>query len=111
VIGARPYNLNIASGEQAAFRFIPLPTALLSDVTRIDITVRRTSFAPAFIYVWDWVAENWEQIDPGGRIQTTLDAPDRFLGPSNAVEVMVVPDDLTGFADFGEVDVTWHGTF
>ena len=110
-IGARPYGLSVSGGEQAAFRFIPLPTAMLSDVTRIDITVRRTSVAPAFIYVWDWVTETWEPVDPGGGIRASLDAPARYLGPSNAVEVLVVPDSLAGFADFGQVDVTWHGTF
>jgi hypothetical protein len=110
-IGARPYDLSVNMGEQAAFRFIPLPTAILNDVTRIDVTVRRTSSAPAFIYVWDWIAENWVQLDPGGDIRTTIDTPDRYLGPSNAVEVLVVPDNLAGFADFGQIDVTWHGTF
>ncbi len=111
IFGARPYNLSLNGGEQVGFRFTPLNAVRLAHVTRLDITVRRASPTTASVYAWDWTAEDWEKVNMNNGIRATIDDPAVFIGPENAVKVLVIPDDVNNFTDFAQIDVTWHGTF
>lgn len=108
---ARPYNLSLNGGERAGFRFVPLAGARLAEVTRLEITVRQSSYSTASVFVWDWAGSEWILLDIRGGSRATLDDPGRFLGPGQAVQVLIVPDNVTDLIDVGEVDVTWTGTF
>ena len=112
VLGATPYNLTVTGGEQVAFRFVPLPTAQLREVTQLIITARRSAnTAGATVSLWDWQAGDWVGLDLAGDVRAVIDDPARFLGPSNAVSVRVVPDSLNGFVSYEQLDVTWYGMF
>ncbi len=111
LVAARPYNLSINGGEQAGFRFMPLASVQLAEVDRLEITVRQSSFNMASVFVWDWAGSEWILLDILGGSRATLDHPDRYLGPGQAVQVLVVPNNLSDLVDIGQVDVTWHGTF
>jgi hypothetical protein len=110
-VAATPYNLTINGSEQVAFRFTPLPTAQLAEVTRLDLTLWRTSSYDATIYLWDWSAEEWTPVDLLAGVRTTLEDPVNFVGPYNAVQIMAVPNDIMSPVSYRQFDVTWHGTF
>ena len=110
-INASPYDLTLNSGEQAAFRFIPLPTAQLAQVTSLDITARRAGYYDARFHLWDWQAEEWVELALMAGIRATIEDPAPFIGPANAVQVLVVPDTLSGLVTYEQVDVTWTGVF
>ncbi|MBN1967677.1 MAG: hypothetical protein JW910_23675, partial [Anaerolineae bacterium] len=112
-ISPRPYDLTLASGEEAIFRFTPLPSAQLADVQHIDLTARRGSGANALISIWDWQAEEWIAVDLALGPRARFEDPVRFVGPENAVQVRVMPDINTPgtFVNYQQIDVTWYGTF
>ncbi len=109
--GATPYNLTINGSEQVAFRFMPLPTAQLANVTRLDIMLRRTSFSDASIYLWDWSSQEWAPIPLATGVRTTLRDVDAFVGPGNAVQIMAIPNNVNSAVTYQQFDITWHGTF
>lgn len=110
VIGGTPYNLTVNGTEQASFRFTPLPAAQLAEVTRLDVFARRTSPANASMLVKNWQTNTWEPLQMEG-MRVTLADSTPYLGPGGAVEVLVIPDDVSGFVSYAEIGVRWHGTF
>jgi hypothetical protein len=109
--GVRPYNLTINGGEQASFRFVPLPSARLETVTQIDILARRSSPSTATVYVWNWATDTWDALDLQSGMRARVADPAPYLGPGNAVEVLLVPDNINTYVSYAQIDVTWRGTF
>ncbi len=109
--GFTPYELTINGGDRAAFRFTPLPTAQLARVTGLEITARRNSPGAAVISLWDWHEESWVDIDTTGVSRIAVPDPARFVGPANAVQVLVTPTVVGTYVTYQQVDVTWYGEF
>jgi len=107
----RPYNVTISGQDRVAFRFMPLPSAQLSTVERVEITARRASPETARILAWNWVEGRWDLLDLGGGVRARLDDPAPYLGANNAVEVLILPDNLESFVNYAQIDVVWYGRF
>lgn len=109
--GVSPYNLVLNGTEQAAFRFTPLPSAQLSTVTRIDLTAQQIGISQATLLLWDWHDKEWVTVEMSNGVRETLDAPARFVGPANAVQVLIVPNNFNTQVQYAQIDITWYGTF
>ncbi len=111
VSGMRPYNLTIGGQDRVAFRFMPLPSAQLRTVERLEITARRASPGSARLLIWNWGEGRWELLEQGGGVRVRLDSPAPYIGPSNAVQVLILPEELDDFVTYAQIDVTWYGQF
>lgn len=111
VSGMRPYDVTIGGQDRVAFRFTPLPSVQLRTVERLEITARRASPGMARVLVWNWAASRWDLLDLGGGIRARLDDPAPYIGPNNAVEVLVLPEELDTYVTYAQIDVTWYGQF
>src|SRR5690606_16776708 len=107
-----PYSLSLQPGEEVAFRFTPLPSAVLRRVDALTLRLERTSIGSQSIPVelWDWEADAWEVLN-ARQGATTIDEPARFLGPWNAVRVRLTSEPVGGFLRVDEVSLEQHGMF
>jgi hypothetical protein len=113
VFGDRPpYNMSLQPGDEAAFRFTPLPSAVLGEVDALTLRLERTSIGIQSIPVelWDWEADAWDVVE-AGQGATRIDQPARFLGPENAVRVRLSSELVGGFLRVDELLLEQHGTF
>ncbi|MDX2076533.1 MAG: hypothetical protein SFZ02_08900 [bacterium] len=89
-----PANLNttLLDNSIVAFRFTPVATARLKEVTALTIIIERTSTSLSnTIELWDWKNEEWVGFVVGG--QTRYEVTDdfaRFIGTHNAVQIRTV---------------------
>jgi hypothetical protein len=111
VPGAQPYNLTVSGAQQASFRFTPLPSARLARVERLEVLARRTSPGTATILLKNWMTDSWDELALESGMRASLDEIAPYLGPNDAVEVLILPDDINGLASFSEIGVRWHGAF
>jgi len=44
-------------------------------------------------------------------VRARLDDPAPYLGANNAVEVLILPDNLESFVNYAQIDVVWYGRF
>jgi hypothetical protein len=107
-----PLNLALQPGDQATFRFTPLPTAVLSDVDRLTIRVERPNIGTTNlpISVYNWSTSAWEevQIRNGSR---QIHNPTRFLGPQNSVLVRLNADSAGGYLRVDRLTIEQRGSF
>ncbi|HRF96563.1 MAG TPA: hypothetical protein PLZ51_15255, partial [Aggregatilineales bacterium] len=89
-----PANLNttLLDNSIVAFRFTPVATARLKEVTSLTIIIERTSTSLTnTVELWDWENEEWVGFVIGG--QTRYEVTDdfaRFIGAQNAVQIRTV---------------------
>ncbi|MFN8562237.1 MAG: hypothetical protein U0703_11590 [Anaerolineae bacterium] len=107
-----PINVQMQPGEEVVFRFTPLPDAVLDRVTALDIVADNvnTSGRSTPVYLWNWQTQDWEHINVIDDL-ATVDNPQRFLGPQNAVQVRLLADDLGGYARISRLSIAQTGTF
>ena len=108
-----PVDLNLQPGEEASFRFTPLPTAVLDSVEQFSVVLANPNMATRRvpIYLYDWEAGEWVSMDVGrGGLTLTSDTA-RFLGPENAVQIRLVADEIGGFLRIGALGITQRGRF
>lgn len=107
-----PVDLNMQPGETVVFRFTPLPTAVLDDVTELHIRLSDLNVGGRAIplSLWDWKAEAWTVYE-AGREGLVIDDYARFLGPENAVQIRLAADDTGGYMRIGQLGVEQVGTF
>ncbi len=107
-----PLNLSLQPGDQATFRFTPLPSAILSTVERLIVRLERTNIGTSGlpVYVYDWLRDEWREVtvdDGVGEIAN----PAAYLGPENAVLVRVDADAVGGYIRFDRLVVEQQGRF
>lgn len=113
LLGERtPLNLSLQPGEQVAFRFTPLPSAVLAEVDALVINLDRTSIGLLSIPVelFNWETDAWETLD-AGQGETVVDDPQRFLGPQNAVRIRLTSEDVGGFLRVEQLLIEQRGRF
>ncbi|MBL8146445.1 MAG: hypothetical protein JNL34_08665, partial [Anaerolineae bacterium] len=105
--------LNLQPGEEAVFRFTPLPTAVLDSVEQFSVVLANPNMATRRvpIYLYDWIAGEWVSMDVGRGGLTLTDDTARFLGPENAVQIRLVADEIGGFLRIGALGITQRGRF
>src|SRR5690606_11365585 len=107
-----PLNLALQPGEQVAFRFTPLPSAVLSRVDTLTLRLERASIGtqPIPVEFFNWDTDAWEVVD-AAQGATTFDEPARFLGPQNAVLVRLASEAVGGFLRVDRLLVEQTGVF
>ena len=107
-----PVNMQLQPGEEAVFRYTPLPSALLKQVDSLIVNANDTNTGGRSIpfYLWNWDTGDWEGVNVLDEVATIHD-PARFLGPQNAVQVRLVADEIGGYVRLGKVSVEQTGTF
>ncbi|MBN2471215.1 MAG: hypothetical protein JXN59_10860 [Anaerolineae bacterium] len=111
LLNANPYDLTLNGTETAGFRFTPLPGAQLGEVTRLDIVARRTSPNTATVMLKNWQTGQWEPLALESGVRGTIEDTAPYLGPNQAVELLLIPDDVNYYVSYAEIGVRWHGTF
>ena len=111
-ISVAPTNMQVQTGEEATFRFTPLPSALLSQVDGLTVEMQNVSTSGLHlpIYLWNWATQDWEMLEVHDE-QVYVPDPARFLGPQNAVQVRFVADAIGNYVRVGQIAVTQSGTF
>ena len=112
-----PYGLYLTTNDQAAFRFMPLPSVHLATVDALTLNTD-TNARSATFSLWDWPKSAWVDLDSAQfklldnsrAVYDINDAGDiqRFMGPGNAVQVRITPS--TASINYSKIDVTFHGT-
>ncbi len=105
--------MTLQPGDEVVFRFTPLPDAVLSDVSELTVILDRSSNVTRTVpvWLWDWDAQDWEEIGITSGDFYTITDPGRFLGPNNAVEVRVNADAIGSYARIQDLSVEQRGRF
>lgn len=109
---ATPYDLFLQTGDRAVFRYIPLPLLRLRELTEIRLLIRAGSVASrgrADVYLYDWQAREWQKFDSNNFLTRITDRPARFLGPENAIELRVEPNQSSTTVQLDAIDITLYG--
>lgn len=109
---AAPYDLFMQPGDRAVFRYLPLPLLRLSELSEIRLLIRAGnagSRGRADIYLYDWVAREWQKFDSNNFLTRITDRPARFLGPENAIELRVEPNESSTTIQLDAIDITLYG--
>lgn len=107
-----PVNTQLQPGEEASFRFTPLPDAVLKRVFTLTVNVNNVSSSGLSVpfYLWNWERGDWERLNTQDELATIVN-PARFLGPQNAVQVRLVADDIGGYVRINRLNIAQTGTF
>ncbi|MCU0479736.1 MAG: hypothetical protein MUE54_00830 [Anaerolineae bacterium] len=85
-----PSNLNTSLLDEniVAFRFTPIASAQLEEVTALSILIDRTSTSlNNTLELWDWQAETWVAFQIGGQSRYEVEDYAPFIGAQNAVQI------------------------
>jgi hypothetical protein len=107
-----PINLTLQPGEIASFRYTPLPTAVLDEVTQLVIRMEQPSIAGTDLPIafYNWEASDWEEVRIRGGLRR-ISEPERFLGAENTVRVRVDADLIGGYIRFDRLVIEQRGRF
>lgn len=108
-----PFSIGLEPGDEAAFRFTPLPEAVLEQVRELIIHIdRRASVSRSVpVQIWDWELAAWDDLNLTSGNQHAISSPGRYLGPQNAVQLRIVADAIGGFPRLQDVTVEQRGRF
>jgi hypothetical protein len=108
-----PNNINLYSDSELIFRFTPLPSARLDrvDTMTLQLDFGRQTFGENSIDLWNWQDSEWESIELGSQRSFVLNNPAPYLGPLNAVEMRIVPDNIEGQIFIDNIGVEQTGGF
>ncbi|MCC7447740.1 MAG: hypothetical protein IT324_10000 [Anaerolineae bacterium] len=102
-----PYNLSLQTGDRATFRYTPLPDVRLKEITGLKLVVQGSNVSQGVISLYDWTERRWVEM----RVRngtTTIQNPNRFVGPENAIE-MAVETAGTGLVTYNKIDLALYG--
>jgi len=108
-----PVGIALQPGDEVAFRFTPLPDAVLREVSELTLTVDRGSGSSRTvpIQIWNWEESAWEEVTiQGGNVFSIRD-PEAYLGPENAVQIQLVADSIGTYARIQDLSVEQRGRF
>jgi hypothetical protein len=103
-----PYCLTVQAGEQDVFRYNPLPTLRLKDVTSLRIVISGPFPSQGIISLWDWTQGKWVDMKVNSQVTTVTD-PQPFVGPENAVQVMIAPVAGYNQVAYDRIDIALRG--
>jgi hypothetical protein len=106
-----PVEMERFDENQLAFRFTPVPGAVLDEVEElIMITDRGTNARTSgAVDLWDWAAGTWETVTFDTATRHSIADFERFLGPQNAIEVRTVPRSEGGTSFLSRIAFEQHG--
>ncbi|MBC8099495.1 MAG: hypothetical protein H7Y11_08625 [Armatimonadetes bacterium] len=108
-----PTNLSLYGDNTVVFRYTPVPSAVLTEVTDLSVVFgfsENSGNNVIAIELWDWRSRAWETftIVPG---KTRINRPERFVGPLNAVQLRISRDAADGYRSVGQLGVEQTGRF
>jgi hypothetical protein len=102
------------TGQQGvAIRFTPLADAptLQAQQIQLDFGWRLDVANYLNLYLWDWAANAWEEVEFTQENQTQFIIEDSaYLGPQNALQVLIESDNANAFQTVESVQVSLRGT-
>lgn len=101
----------LPAGQAVAFRFTPMPGVPLQEVTRIELNVRwRYRNEGVTVSLWNWQTQEWQPLEFEEDYQEQFIINDMdFLGPENAVQVLVEADPDATSQSIERINVTLRG--
>ncbi len=105
---AIPYTLSLQFGDKVAFRYNPLPLARLTDVTELKLEIRSPNLSQGVVSLFDWTTDQWVPVQANTPV-VTIPSPDKFVGPENAIEVMIELAPGASLATYDKIDMTLSG--
>lgn len=108
-----PVGMALQQGDQVAFRFTPLPGAVLSEVNELSIIIDRGSNGTRTfpVQLWNWANQEWDELSITDGAAYSLRNPEEYLGPQNAVEVQVIADEIGNYARIQDLSIEQRGKF
>lgn len=108
-----PFSMGFDAGDQATFRFTPLPEAVLRQVRELLIKLDRSATVSRTLplQIWNWDTDTWEDIQVNSGNLYTIRDPVRYLGPQNAVQLRVIADAIGGYPRLQDLTVEQRGRF
>lgn len=107
-----PVQLRLDPGDDIVFRFMPVPSARLTQVEQLTVVfagqttgTRRLPFS-----LWDWSAQEWVALEATDTRYTVREAS-RFVGPLNSVEMRLRSDEVGGFFRVDRIAIEQAGRF
>ena len=107
-----PYTLNLKAGQSATFRFTPLPTARLADVSVLTIGLSSNSSQSIPLEVWSWEREAWRTYSISRDVPIVISRPRSagMLGAFNEVRVRLRGENV-GLMDSVGLLVAQRGSY
>ncbi|MBN2304951.1 MAG: hypothetical protein JXQ72_10760 [Anaerolineae bacterium] len=103
-----PAQFQLREGTQAAFQFMPMPIVRLDEVHQLAVSFQTQG--PLAIQLWNWDRQVWVKINFDPEVSTIrINNPARFIGPENAVNVRILPEDSTVYNRVDYIKVAYHG--
>jgi hypothetical protein len=105
---AIPYSLNVQPGEHLVFRYNPLPSIRLKQVTGLKLDLTGQNINRGVVFLWDWQAGQWVDVNATSASNLVIDAF-RYVGPENAVEMAIEAKPGQALASYDRIDLTLYG--
>jgi len=108
-----PVALTLQPGDEVAFRFTPLPDAVLRQVSELTLTIDRDSNTNRTLplQLWNWATGVWEPVTINGGNVHSIREPAAYLGPQNAVQVRIVADEIGSYTRISDLSIEQRGRF
>lgn len=108
-----PFSIGLQPGDEATFRFTPLPEAVLEQVAELIINIDRGASISRSVplQIWDWEQAAWDDVEISSGNQHAIRNPARYLGPQNAVQLRIIADAIGGFPRLQDVTIEQRGRF
>lgn len=87
-IGPSNLNTSLLDENIMAFRFTPVASAQLAEVTALTILIERTSTSLSnTLELWNWEEETWVALQIGGQSRYEVEDYGAYIGAQNAVQI------------------------
>jgi hypothetical protein len=108
---AADLSFQLTAEQGVALRFTPLDTIPLAQVDRVELNIDwRLNPSDVVISVWNWPDEIWQPLDILSENQTRFVINDaEFIGPQNAVQILVESQSAVSFQTVNGMTVTMRG--
>lgn len=105
-------SFQLTGNQGVAVRFTPLPAVPLKRVSDFVLTVDwRLGTQDIVVSLWNWEADEWQALEFTEMNQTEFIIKDlAFVGPQNAVQVLVESESAVSFQSIEKLTVTLRGT-
>ncbi|MBZ0306672.1 MAG: hypothetical protein K8I82_11450, partial [Anaerolineae bacterium] len=101
----------LPAGQAVAFRFTPMPGVPLTEISRIELNIRwRYRNDGLHLFIWNWQQQEWQPLEFEEDYQEQFIISDKdFLGPANAVQVLVQADPDATSQSIESINVSLRG--
>ncbi len=111
-VGVNPdTSFMLPAGQAVAFRFTPMAGVPLKEVSRIELNIKwRYRNEGLHLSVWNWQKQEWKPLEFEEDYQEQFIIDDKdFLGPANAVQVLVEADPDATSQSIESINVSLRG--